>query len=161
MLGVDAARANLLMAVLACRTAVDVPATAEFFVAAAGGITVTEPAADLAVALAMASVVTGRPLAPDVVVFGELGLAGEVRMVPGADRRLAEAQRAGFTSALGAGLEPDGGRRRHPRPCRRAWSVHGVRTLAEALARAGSEAGARNGPGTMPGWSTVPAAASR
>jgi DNA repair protein RadA/Sms len=160
VLGVDAARANLLMAVLACRTAVDVPVTAEFFVAAAGGITVTEPAADLAIALAMASVVTGRPLAADVVVFGELGLAGEVRMVPGADRRLAEAQRAGFTSALVPASNltvPEGG----PAAAPAGMTVHGVRTLAEALALGGSEAAARNGPGTMPGWSTVPAAASR
>src|SRR5271170_6206131 len=53
-LGIDAARANLLLAVLACRTAVDIPASAQMFAAAVGGITVTEPAADLAVALAMA-----------------------------------------------------------------------------------------------------------
>jgi DNA repair protein RadA/Sms len=160
VLGLDAARANLLMAVLSCRTAVDVPATAEFFVAAAGGITVTEPAADLAVALAMASVVTDRPLASDVVVFGELGLAGEVRMVPGADRRLAEAHRAGFTSALvpASNLTAADGA---PAAAPAGMVVHGVRTLGEALARAGSEAGTRNGPGTMPGWSTVPAAASR
>ena len=52
---------------------------------------VTEPAADLAVALALASVVRQRPVSPELVVFGELGLAGEVRTVPGADRRLAEA----------------------------------------------------------------------
>ena len=99
-LGIDAARANLLLAVLACRTAVEVPASAQMFAAAVGGITVTEPAADLAVALAMASVITDTALPPDVVVFGELGLAGEVRTVPGADRRLAEAHRAGFTRAL-------------------------------------------------------------
>src|SRR6202043_1624094 len=85
-LGIDAARANLLLAVLACRTAVDVPAGAEVFVAAVGGISVTEPAADLAVAPALASVVTDRPLPSDIVAFGELGLAGEVRTVPGADR---------------------------------------------------------------------------
>jgi DNA repair protein RadA/Sms len=160
VLGLDAARANLLMAVLSCRTAVDVPATAELFVAAAGGITVTEPAADLAVALAMASVVTDRPLAPDVVVFGELGLAGEVRMVPGADRRLAEAHRAGFTSALVPAsnlMAADAA----PAAAPAGMVVHGVRTLGEALARASSETGTRNGPGTMPGWSTVPAAVSR
>jgi DNA repair protein RadA/Sms len=122
-----------------------------------GGITVTEPAADLAVALAMASVITDRALPPDVVVFGELGLAGEVRTVPGADRRLAEAHRAGFTRALvpastlsasGAGAPPPG------------MTLHGVRTLAEALTTARSEAGVRAGPGTMPGWPTVPAPAS-
>ena len=50
-LGIDAARANLLVAVLACRTTVPVPATGEFFIAAAGGIAVSEPAVDLAVAL--------------------------------------------------------------------------------------------------------------
>ena len=156
-LGVDGARANLLVAVLACRTAVDVPAAAEFFVAAVGGITVTEPAADLALALAMASVVTDRPLRSDVVVFGELGLAGEVRMVPGADRRLAEAQRAGFTTALVPASSVAPGSTATPP----GLLVHGVRTLAEALALAGWGADAGTGPGTMPGWPTVPAATSR
>ena len=124
-------QANLLLAVLACRTTVEVPGSAQMFAAAVGGITVTEPAADLAVALAMASVITDRALAPDVVVFGELGLAGEVRAVPGADRRLAEAHRAGFTRALvpastlsASGTPPPG------------MTVHGVRTLAEALTTA-------------------------
>ena len=136
-LGVDAARANLLLAVLACRTGVDVPVPAEFFVAAVGGITITEPAADLALALALASVVRQRPVPPELVAFGELGLAGEVRAVPGAERRLAEAHRAGFARALvpasvlaDAAVTPPG------------MEVHGVRTLAEALALAGSEAGA-------------------
>jgi DNA repair protein RadA/Sms len=130
-LGIDPARANLLLAVLACRTMVEVPGSAQMFAAAVGGITVTEPAADLAVALAMASVITDRALAPDVVVFGELGLAGEVRAVPGADRRLAEAHRAGFTRALvpasaltASGTPPPG------------MTVQGVRTLAEALTTA-------------------------
>jgi len=159
-LGVDAARAGLLLAVLSCRTGVVVPVPAEFFVAAVGGITITEPAADLALALALASVVRQRPVPADLVAFGELGLAGEVRTVPGADRRLAEARRAGFTRALvpastlgvataAAVAAPAG------------MEVHGVRTLAEALAVAGAEAVAETGPGTMPGWSTVPAAASR
>jgi DNA repair protein RadA/Sms len=138
-LGLDAARANLLVAVLACRTAVDVPAGAEFFVAAVGGISVTEPAADLAVALALASVVTDRPLPPDLVAFGELGLAGEVRQVPGAERRLAEACRAGFTQALvpaSTVTASDAWRAAAPA----GMVVHGVRTLAEALAVAASEA---------------------
>jgi len=159
-LGVDAARAGLLLAVLSCRTGVVVPVPAEFFVAAVGGITITEPAADLALALALASVVRQRPVPADLVAFGELGLAGEVRTVPGADRRLAEARRAGFTRALvpastlgvataAAVAAPAG------------MEVHGVRTLAEALAVAGAEAVAETGPGTMPGWSTVPAAANR
>jgi DNA repair protein RadA/Sms len=151
-LGVDGARADLILAVLACRTAVEVPASAQVFVAAVGGISVTEPAADLAVALALASVVTDRPLPSDVVAFGELGLAGEVRTVPGADRRLTEAQRAGFTRAIvpasSVGAAPEG------------MVVHGVRTLTEALNVAAWGAGAHGGPGTMPEWPTVPAAAS-
>ena len=158
-LGLDAARANLLVAVLACRTAVAVPAGAEFFVAAVGGISVTEPAADLAVALALASVLTERALPPDLVAFGELGLAGEVRQVPGSERRLAEAWRAGFTRALVPAstlTAGDAGSTAAPA----GLVVHGVRTLAEALAVACSEAGTEAGPGTMPGWPTVPAAAS-
>ena len=158
-LGIDAARANLLMAVLACRTAVDVPVPAEFFVAAVGGITVSEPAADLAVALAMASVVRQRPVPADLVVFGELGLAGEVRTVPGVERRLAEAQRAGFTRALVPSSAL--GDATAPAPGPAGLVVHGVRTLAEALELAGTEAGPQTGPGTMPGWSTVRAAANR
>ena len=75
----------------------------------------------------MASAAEGRVIPSDLVVFGELGLAGEVRMVPGADRRLAEAWRAGFTRAL---VPP---------------STPVVRTLAEALAS------------TIPLWSTVAA----
>ena len=159
-LGVDAARAGLLLAVLSCRTGVAVPVPAEFFVAAVGGITITEPAADLALALAMASVVRQRPVPPELVAFGELGLAGEVRTVPGADRRLAEARRAGFTRALvPASTLGDAAAAAVAAPP--GMEVHGVRTLAEALAVAGAEAGAETAPGTMPGWSTVPAAASR
>lgn len=156
-LGIDPARANLLRALLACRTEVEIPASAEFFVAAVGGMSVTEPAADLAVALAMASVVNGVPVPPDLVAFGELGLAGEVRTVPEAERRLAEARRAGFTRALvpasladaAASLAPPG------------LAVHGVRTLAEALVTASGRVGTAGAPGTMPEWSTVPAASSR
>ena len=151
-LGVDPSRADLLLAVLACRTAVEVASASQVFVAAAGGISVTEPAADLALALAMASVISNRPIPSDVVAFGELGLAGEVRTVPGADRRLAEAQRAGFTRALvplsSASAAPGG------------LAVHGVRTLAEALSAVGCPAGGDGGPGTMPGWPTAPPAAS-
>jgi DNA repair protein RadA/Sms len=154
-LGIDAARANLLVAVLACRTDVPVPAVAELFVAVVGGIAVSEPAADLGVALALASVVTGRPVPSDLVAFGELGLAGEVRMVAGADRRLAEAARAGFTRALvpasstaSGGEVPEG------------MTVHGVRTLAEALDLVDSAVGLQGAPGTMPGWPTPAAAAS-
>ncbi len=146
-LGIDAARANLLVAVLSCRSAVPVPATGEFFVAAAGGIAVTEPAADLAVVLALASVVTGHAIPANLVAFGELGLAGEVRTVPGASRRLAEAQRVGFTRALVPATSVEGLRAEAPR----GIAIVGVRTLADALAYAAGEVvGPQTGPDTMP-----------
>ncbi len=157
-LGIDASRVILLLAVLGCRTEVKV-GKVEVFVAAVGGITISEPAVDLAVALAVASAAEGRAVPSDLVVFGELGLAGEVRMVPGADRRLNEAMRAGFTRALipaSTSLDtvPPG------------MEVHRVRTLSDALGllrqprlEARISAEGEVGAGTMPGWSTV--AASR
>jgi DNA repair protein RadA/Sms len=152
-LGLDSGRVNLLMAVLACRTAIDVPAPADIFVAAVGGISVSEPAADLAVALALASVARGRVVPSDLVAFGELGLAGEVRLVPGADRRLAEAQRAGFARALVPFSTP-------PHAAPDGLAVHPVRTLDDALGAvwAGEPAATT---GTMPSWSTRALAASR
>jgi DNA repair protein RadA/Sms len=156
-LGLDPSRANLLRALLACRSEIGVPASSEFFVGAVGGISVTEPAADLAVALAMASVVMGTPVPSDLVAFGELGLAGELRTVPEADRRLAEARRGGFVRALvPTSIADDAAAVSAPH-----MAVHGVRTLAEALVVAFGAAGTTTAPGTMPGWSTAPAAASR
>ena len=134
-LGIDAARVTLLLAVLGRRTEV-VVGVAEVFVAAVGGISITEPAVDLGVAIAVASAAEGRVIPSDLVVFGELGLAGEVRMVPGADRRLAEAWRAGFTRAL---VPPSTPTEAFPP----TMDVVRVRTLAEALAR------------TIPVWSSV------
>jgi len=138
-LGIDAARVTLLLAVLSRRTEVVVGA-AEVFAAAVGGISITEPAVDLGVAIAVASAAEERVVPSDLVVFGELGLAGEVRMVPGTDRRLAEAWRAGFTRAL---VPPSTPADAFPP----GMDVVPVRTLAEALAS------------TIPVWSTV--AASR
>jgi DNA repair protein RadA/Sms len=155
--GLDPSRANLLRALLACRGTVEVPASGEFFVAAVGGISVTEPAADLAVALAMASVVNGTAVPHDLVAFGELGLAGEIRTVPDAERRLAEAGRAGFARALVPASIADDTNSVAPTQ----MTVHGVRTLAEALVTAFSTVGTPTAAGTMPEWSTVLAAACR
>jgi DNA repair protein RadA/Sms len=156
-LGLDPSRANLLRALLACRTEVEITASSEFFVAAVGGISVTEPAADLAVALAMASVVNGVPVPPDLVAFGELGLAGELRTVAEADRRLVEARRGGFVRALVPASTADDAAAVRPPDI----AVQGVRTLAEALVMAFGPAGMATAEGTMPEWLTVPAAASR
>ena len=155
-LGIDPARADLLLAVLACRTEVEVPTGAQVFVAAVGGIQVTEPAADLSVALALASVFANHPMPPDMVAIGELGLAGEVRTVGGVERRLAEAQRGGFASALVPASCVDA--------APQGLVVHGVRTLAEAMAvglgPTGSPVCRTTEPGTLRAWPTERAQAS-
>ena len=98
--GLDSARLALLLAVLQQRAGVKV-AEAEVYASVAGGVRVSEPGVDLAVALAVASAHDGFVVAPDTVVLGEIGLGGELRQVPQASRRLAEAARLGFTCAIG------------------------------------------------------------
>jgi DNA repair protein RadA/Sms len=144
-LGIDAARVTVLLAVLSSCPRV-VLQGAEVFVAAVGGISITEPAADLAVAMGIASAVHYEVIPPDLVIFGEVGLAGEVRMVPGAERRLAEAQRAGFTRALVPASTPV---EAYPA----GMDVRPVRTLEDALDAVGEEMPT----GTIRGWLTEPA----
>jgi DNA repair protein RadA/Sms len=72
----------------------------EVYAATVGGIRVVEPAADLSLALAVASAGHDLPLAPELVAIGEVGLTGEVRRVGAVPRRLAEAARLGFRTAL-------------------------------------------------------------
>ncbi|GAA1308739.1 DNA repair protein RadA [Pseudonocardia xinjiangensis] len=103
--GLDNARVAMLLAVLEKRAGVRLH-DAEVYAATVGGMRVVEPAADLALALAITSARRDVALPSDVVVLGEIGLAGEVRRVTGVDRRLAEAARLGFTHAL---VPPDSG----------------------------------------------------
>jgi DNA repair protein RadA/Sms len=98
-IGVEARRISLLLGVLSERADAEI-LKRDVFVAAAGGIAVREPAADLAICLALLSAYTHVALDPSMVAIGEVGLAGEVRRVPGIERRLAEARRMGFTKAL-------------------------------------------------------------
>ena len=131
-IGIDPSRAALLMAVVDKRTDIDVDRQ-EAFLAAVGGLILTEPAIDLAVAFAVASSATGARVHPDLVIFGELGLAGEVRGVPNADRRLAEAVRAGFTRAVVPASTPHDA-------VPTGMRVHRARTLNEALMALGGGA---------------------
>jgi DNA repair protein RadA/Sms len=98
-IGLDARRLTVLTSVLYQRAHVAL-ADRDVFVAAAGGISVREPAADLAVAAALFSAASDLPISEGVVAIGEVGLSGELRRVPGIDRRLAEAARLGFSAAL-------------------------------------------------------------
>jgi DNA repair protein RadA/Sms len=103
--GLDGARVAMVLAVLERRGKVDLR-KADVYVATVGGVRLVEPAADLAIALAVASAAADRPLPNGLVAVGEVGLAGEVRRVTGAGRRLAEAARLGFGGAL-VPPEPD------------------------------------------------------
>ena len=100
-LGVDQGRLHMLAAVLAIHGGLDLSGH-DIYINVAGGIKLTEPAADLAVASAIASSLAQRPLPRGVVCFGEVGLAGEIRAVGRVSARLAEAARQGFGSALTA-----------------------------------------------------------
>ncbi|WP_428262372.1 DNA repair protein RadA [Haliangium sp.] len=97
--GVDGNRLALLLAVLAQRASCDV-LTEDVFVNVAGGLRVAEPAIDLGVACAVASSAHGRAIDARTLLFGEVGLTGEVRAVNFADVRLAEAAKLGFERCL-------------------------------------------------------------
>ncbi|HEV7558111.1 MAG TPA: DNA repair protein RadA [Kofleriaceae bacterium] len=97
--GVDSNRVSLLLAVLAQRAACDV-LDRDVFVNVAGGVRLVEPAIDLGIACAIASSTRGRAMDPHTVMFGEVGLAGEIRAVTLAEHRLAEAARLGFRRAI-------------------------------------------------------------
>ena len=98
--GFDLNRLNLLVAMLERRTKLDL-VDKDIYVNIVGGIKITEPAADLAVCMAIGSAAKGMQLKNNAVVFGEVGLSGEVRHVTFMDRRLAEAKKLGFNRAIG------------------------------------------------------------
>jgi DNA repair protein RadA/Sms len=97
--GIASARLLMAVAVLARRARVPLGGC-DIYAASVGGVQLREPAVDLALAMAIASACRDQPLSPGVVAFGEIGLAGEVRVVPGIERRLAEASRLGFDHAV-------------------------------------------------------------
>lgn len=103
--GLDSARLAMVLAVLDKRGKLPL-GNKDIFTATVGGMRLTEPAVDLAVALAVASAATDLPLPHDLVVVGEVGLSGELRRVSGVGRRLSEAARLGYTKAL---VPPDAG----------------------------------------------------
>ena len=125
--GFDLNRLHMLIGILQKRARLTL-GDSDVFVNVAGGIRISEPAADLGLALSIRSNTVDQPLPDGMVVIGELGLAGEVRRVGQLERRLQEAARHGFTRAL----IPAGARAgRHV-----GLEVIEVRTLAEAIAAA-------------------------
>lgn len=97
--GFDLNRLNLLIAVLEKRTKLNL-SDKDIYVNVVGGLKLADRAADLAVAMAIASAAAGRKLDDGLVVFGEVGLGGEIRSAQGTDKRLNEAKKLGFTQAI-------------------------------------------------------------
>ncbi len=99
VIGWDSARLAMVLAVLEARCGIQIGPN-DVYLNVAGGLRITEPAADLAVAAALASSLSGVPVPSDMVIFGEVGLSGEVRNVGQMDTRLKEASKLGFKRAL-------------------------------------------------------------
>lgn len=123
--GMDQSRMAMLLAVLHRHAGVFM-ADQDVFVNVVGGVKVTETSADLAVLLALVSSFRDQPLARDLVAFGEVGLAGEIRPVPGGQERLREAAKHGFKRAIVP-------RTNMPREAIPGMEVIGVSKVAEAL----------------------------
>jgi DNA repair protein RadA/Sms len=120
--GIDLNRVNLLVAMLERRTKLSL-SDQDIYVNIVGGMRITEPAADLAVCMAIGSAAKGLQLKSNAVVFGEVGLSGEVRHVPYIDKRVAEAKKLGFEAAIGP-LQKSG---------KKITFLTGVRDVRDAL----------------------------
>ncbi len=126
-MGVDTNRVALLAAVLEKKEDVQLVGC-DIFVNVAGGMELSEPASDLAVCVALVSSLRNRPLDPQTLVLGEVGLAGEVRAVAQIEPRLAEAEKMGFRRVL----LPAGSKKRLESS--KKLELVGVETLGQALA---------------------------
>ena len=126
--GIDLNRLHMILAVLEKRLQGFKFGNSDVFVSVAGGIRITEPAADLGLALSIVSNAVNRPMPDGLIVIGELGLTGEVRRVGQLERRLHEAARHGLTRAL----IPAGARAGRPS----GLDVIEVRTVADAVSAA-------------------------
>ena len=125
--GMDSSRVMLLLAVLEKRAGIRL-FNQDVYINVAGGMSLKEPAADLAVCMAVASSTRDIVLPPDFVIIGEVGLAGEVRAIGKLDRRIAEAKRLGFTHIIC----PKDSMKKLPKTT--GITLHGVDTVAQAMA---------------------------
>ncbi len=118
--GFDLNRLNVLLAVLERRTKLNL-SDKDIYINVVGGLKLADSAADLAVCMAIASAAAGRRLDDGVVVFGEVGLGGEIRSVAQPEKRVAEAKKLGFTKAIA------------PVPKQKDSFISGVKDLRQAL----------------------------
>lgn len=143
--GLESPRIAMILAVVERHAGVRL-GKLDIYTATVGGVKLSEPSVDLAIALSVASSAADTPLSPNLVAIGEVGLAGEVRRVTGVERRLAEAARLGFTHAL---VPPDPGK------VPKGMRVTEVANIGEAMAaipgrRGGSGGGRRGGAAAPP-----------
>jgi DNA repair protein RadA/Sms len=124
-IGVDHNRLALLVAVLEKKVGLHL-AGQDIFLNAAGGVRLNEPAADLAMIMAVASSHLDKPIDPQTVVLGEVGLAGEVRAVTQPELRIAEAEKLGFSTCI----IPSGSKKRLKKG---AIKVEGVSSVQDAM----------------------------
>ncbi|WP_241607232.1 DNA repair protein RadA [Rosenbergiella australiborealis] len=124
--GLEQNRLAILLAVLHRHGGLQM-ADQDVFVNVVGGVKVTETSADLALLLAMVSSLRDRALPLDLVIFGEVGLAGEIRPVPSGQERIAEASKHGFTRAIVPAANA-------PKQAPGGMKVYPVKKLADALA---------------------------
>jgi len=129
--GIEASRLAILLAVIERKAEVHV-LDRDVFASVAGGARIEERAADLALAIAIVSSLRDRAVPPDMVVFGEVGLAGELRAVPRAPQRVMEAKKLGFRRIV----LPLGNAQQLTADERRDLDVRGVSSLADALSAA-------------------------
>ncbi|MDD4556124.1 MAG: DNA repair protein RadA [Alphaproteobacteria bacterium] len=99
VVGWDSNRLSMVLAVLEARCGLSL-SSQDIYLNIAGGLKISEPAADLSVAMAIISSMTNKPLPPDMVIFGEIGLSGEIRAVNQPNLRLKEARKLGFNNAI-------------------------------------------------------------
>ncbi len=126
VVGWDSSRLAMILAVLEARCGVALGGN-DIYLNVAGGLRVTEPAADLAVAAALLSAAEGSALPAETVVFGEISLSGAVRPAPQADTRLKEAERLGFNAAFAPSQVK--------RVTNSGMTVHRIEDLRELVAR--------------------------
>lgn len=120
--GFDLNRLNLLIAMLERRTKLKL-GEQDIYINIVGGMQIREPAADLAICLAIGSAAKGLQLKKNAVVFGEVGLSGEIRHVPQVEKRLSEAKKLGFDGAIGPAQKSG----------KKSPGLHGVKDVRSAL----------------------------
>ena len=128
VMGLDSNRVAILIAVLDKIAGIKI-ADQDIFMNIAGGVSIEEPAIDLGISLSLYSSFTGKPLDPDLVVFGEIGLSGEVRAVSQAEIRIKEASKLGFKKFL----VPKNNLDKSIKNISDKISVHGIKNINEAI----------------------------